>query len=133
MIGGAGDDQEVDEASAEKDVKDETRIEEARETIRRPASRPTAENIRWHWAAHLLLRDSCPECTAGSANNWLTDAAMLRQNYLQPLSCIATAASPRTKLAETMTMSHLVSVNCAGGEWVALTWRTHGDSTSLKS
>ena len=31
----------------------------------------------------------------------LTDAETLKQKYVQFLSCIATSASPRTKLAET--------------------------------
>ena len=36
---------------------------------RRPACRPTVEEIRRHQATHLPFRDWCPECTAGSADD----------------------------------------------------------------
>ena len=70
MVGGVCDVRDSGQTSAEEDVEDETRVEEARDALRRrPASRPTVEEIRRHRATHLPFRDWCPECIAGSAND----------------------------------------------------------------
>ena len=70
LVGGVGDVRDCGETSAEEDVEDEMRVEEARDALtRRPASRPTVEEIRRHRATHLPFRDWCPECIAGSAND----------------------------------------------------------------
>ena len=71
MVGGVGDVRDSGETTAEEDVEDETRVEEARDALRRrPASRPTVEEIRRHRSAHLPFRDWCPERIAGSANDY---------------------------------------------------------------
>ena len=71
MVGGVGDVRHSGETSAEEDVEDETIVEDARDALRRrPACRPTVEEIRRHQATHLPFRDWCPECTAGSADDW---------------------------------------------------------------
>ena len=70
MVGGVGDVRDSGETSAEEDVEDEMRVEEARDALRRrPASRPRVEEIRRHRATHLPFRDWCPECIAGSGND----------------------------------------------------------------
>ena len=102
MVGGVGDVRDSGEMSAEEDVEDETRVEEARDALRRrTASRPTVEEIRRHWATHLPFPDWCPECVAGSANDWPHRHRGIEADDLSVPSCSVTTVFQRTTLAET--------------------------------
>ena len=37
---------------------------------RKPAGKPTEEELRVHRVSHILFRDWCPECVAGRAKDW---------------------------------------------------------------
>ena len=56
---------EVQEAMAIEDG------EEAQDAQRRrPAKKPSEEEVRAHRVSHLPFRDWCPGCVAGRANDW---------------------------------------------------------------
>jgi hypothetical protein len=74
-VGGQGDvhgEGEVqDHAAGDVEVGVDDGVEEAQEpTRRRPAGKPTAEELRAHRVSHLPFRDWCPECVAGRAKDW---------------------------------------------------------------
>ena len=133
MVGGVGDVRASGERSAEEDVEDEMRVEEARDALRRrPASRPTVEEIRRHRAAHLPFRDWCPECIAGSANDWPhrhrgTETEVLSVPELHcecffpkdhvggDYAVVLVARDGETR----MTVSHVVPAKGDDHEWVA--------------
>ena len=116
----------------EEDPEDtEGKMLEAREPMRRkPASRPTEEEVRKHKATHLPFRDWCPECIAGAANDWphrqLRDreplaVPQIHCDYCFPKDAIGgdyvvvlVARDRETK----MTMAHVVPVKGAEQEWV---------------
>ena len=150
MVGGVGDVRDCGETSAEEDVEDEMRVEEARDALRRrPASRPTIEEIRRHRATHLPFRDWCPECIVGSANDWPhrrrgTETQVLSVpephcDYCFPkdhvggdYAVVLVARDRETR----MTVSHVVPVKGGDQEWVAeqltrdiLKLGLHGDLT----
>ena len=125
------------------------RVEEARDALRRrPASRPTVEEIRRHRAAHLPFRDWCPECTAGSANDWphhrgteteVLSVPELPCDYCFPkdhvggdYAVVLVARDRETR----MTVSHVVPEKGGDQEWVTeqltrdiLKLGVHGDLT----
>ena len=118
MVGGVGDVRDSGETSAGEDVEDETRVEEARNALRR--------------ATHLPFRDWCPECIAGSANDWphrrrgtkteVLSVPELHCDYCFPkdhaggdYAVVLVARDRETRI----TVSHLVPVKGGDQEWAA--------------
>ena len=64
-VGLEGEGQVQDRAEGDAEVDDGGAEEEAQEpTRRKPAGKPTAEEVRAHRVSHLPFRDWCPECVA---------------------------------------------------------------------
>ena len=57
---GEGDEAEVEESGGEAQEPQR----------RRPACKPTTDEVRAHRVSHLPFRDWCPECVAGRAKDW---------------------------------------------------------------
>ena len=131
MVGGVGDVKDSGETSAEEDVEDETRVEEARDALRRrPASQPTVEEIRRHRAPHLHFRDWCPERIAGSANDWRHRRRGIETEVLSVPALHCDNCFPKDHIGgdyavvlvatdrETrMTVSHVVPIQDGDQEW----------------
>ena len=61
----------VDVDDAEVELEKEVVMDEGKEALRRrPAARPSEDEVRRHRATHIPFRDWCPECIAGAANDW---------------------------------------------------------------
>ena len=106
--------------------------EQAQQPLRRkPAGKPTAEEVRAHCVSHLPFRDWCPECVAGRAKDWphLTkntqesliipevhlDYCFIREGPGEDYSVVLVGKDRETKLI----LAHVVP--CKGGdtEWVS--------------
>ena len=132
------DDDEEDRTNLEApeligEVEDGEGQDEARDALRRrPAAKPTPEEIRLHRATHLPFREWCPECVAGAANDFPHRRREASSESLPVPEVHVDYCFPRDKAGgeyvvvlvardrETkMTMSHVVPVKGANQEWVA--------------
>jgi len=137
VVGDQAEDRELEEGQ-----------EEARDPLRRrPAARPTQEEVRLHRATHLPFREWCPECVAGAANDFPhrrqgksseqlpvpevhVDYCFPRDSVGGDYVVVLVARDRETK----MTVAHVVPVKGADQEWVAeqlvrdmLKFGHHGD------